>query len=319
MKVFQGFRGCPAFPEGTAVAIGNFDGLHLGHQEILRYLVEKAREKNLTSLVLTFSPHPEKVLGGGRTPMIQTLRQRLTGIRASGVEAVLVAGFTKAFADLAIGEFIRRIIVTFLAAKEVVVGEDFRFGRDRRGDVDALHRYGRKMGFAVHPRPALQKNGQVISSSRIRSLLTAGNILMANRLLGRPYLIEGRVVRGRGLGRDLGFPTANICPENEIAPPGVYLTLAQIQARLYPSLTNSGQRPTFGFGPTQVETYLFDFQGVLYRRKINLYLLRRLRKERRFPRVEALIVQIRKDVAASRSYFATRTPSVEMLQISPRQ
>ncbi len=319
MKVFQGFRGCPAFPEGTAVAIGNFDGLHLGHQEILRYLVEKAREKNLTSLVLTFSPHPEKVLGGGRTPMIQTLRQRLTGIRASGVEAVLVAGFTKAFADLAIGEFIRRIIVTFLAAKEVVVGEDFRFGRDRRGDVEALHRYGRKMGFAVHPRPAVQKSGQAVSSSRIRSLLLAGHILMANRLLGRPYLIEGRVVRGRGLGRDLGFPTANIRSENEITPPGVYLTLAQIQARLYPSLTNSGQRPTFGFGPTQVETYLFDFQGVLYRRKINLYLLRRLRKERRFPRVEALIVQIRKDVAASRSYFATRTPSVEMLQISPRQ
>ncbi len=249
--------------------------------------------------------------------MIQTLRQRLTGICASGVEAVLIASFTKAFAHLAVEEFVRRIIVTILAAQEVIIGENFRFGRDRRGDADALCRYGRKMGFAVHPRPAVQKNGQVVSSSRIRNLLLAGNILTANRLLGRPYLIEGRVIKGRGLGRDLGFPTANIRPENEITPPGVYLTLAQIQARLYPSLTNSGQRPTFGLGLSQVETYVFDFQGVLYRKKIGLHLLRRLRKEKRFPGAEALIEQIRKDVAASRSYFATRTASIEKHRLSP--
>ncbi|MDH4272373.1 MAG: riboflavin biosynthesis protein RibF [Candidatus Aminicenantes bacterium] len=317
MKVFHGLEERPVFPDGTALAIGNFDGLHLGHQEILRFLVDKARERKLVSLVLTFSPHPERVLGGGRTAMIQTLEQRLAGIRASGVEAVLLAGFSKAFADLSVKEFVSRIIVAGLKAKEVIIGENFRFGRGRQGDVDDLSQYGRKLGFSVHPRQAVFRNGQIVSSSRIRSLLQAGNIITANRLLGYPYLLEGRVIRGRGRGRDLGFPTANIRADNEIAPPGVHLTLAQIQGRLYPSLTNSGYRPTFGAGPAQIETYVFDFKGALYRRKIALHFLRKLRKEKRFPGADELARQIRRDVAASRLYFEKNASALEMIRVSP--
>lgn len=308
MKVFRGFEDRPGFRGGTAVAIGNFDGLHLGHQEILRFLVDKARTSSLTSLVLTFSPHPEKVLGGGRTPMIQTLEQRLRGFRDAGIEAVMVVNFTRSFADLSIEEFISRIIVHSLAAQVVIVGENFRFGRSRRGNIEDLQRLGRKRGFSVYPRPAVIRKGRVVSSSRIRGYLQSGDILSANALLGYPYHLEGRVIKGQGRGRVLGFPTANIRTENEIAPPGVHLTWARIKDRFFPSLTNSGSRPTFAAGPAQIETHVFDFDGPLYRRRIGLHFLRRLRKEKRFPGADALIRQIRKDVAASRSYFGQTEP-----------
>ncbi len=316
MKIFRGLEERPTLPAASAVAIGNFDGLHLGHQKILRFLVAKAREKRLTSLVLTFSPHPERVLGGGRTAMIQTLEQRLAGIGASGVESVLLAGFNRAFADLTGEEFVKQIIVGLLAAKEVVVGQNFRFGRDRRGDIDDLRRHGQKMGFAVHPRSAVFRNRQIVSSSRIRSLLQVGDIRAANRLLGRPYLVEGKVIKGRGRGRDLGFPTANIRPENEIAPPGVALTLARIQGRLYPSLTNTGCQPTFGAGPARIETYVFDFQGVLYRHRIGLLFIHRLREERRFRGAQELTSQIQKDVAAARLYFQKNASVLEAVRAS---
>lgn len=318
MKVFRGLSSRPVFPNGTVVAIGNFDGLHLGHQRILRFLVDRAEKSGLTSFVLTFSPHPEKVLGGGRTAMIQTIEQRLGGIRRSGVEAVQVARFSRAFAGLSIDEFARRICAS-LAAREIVVGENFRFGRRRQGDIEDLHRLGQKYGFVVHPLPPVIRQGQPVSSSRIRSLLLAGNIATANQLLGYPYVVGGRVIKGRGLGHDLGFPTANIRAENEIAPPGVYLTLAGIQTQQYPSLTNSGRRPTFGSGPALIETYLFDFHGTLYGKIIELQFLRRLRKERRFPGADALIRQIQRDVASSRRHFERTGLIARCPKISRRQ
>lgn len=303
MKVLRGLHERPAFPGGTIVAIGNFDGLHLGHQRILRFLVEKAQEKGLVSLVLTFSPHPERVLGGGRIAMIQTLEQRLAGIRSAGVQAVLLASFDRTFAGLTSAEFVDRVIVSSLRAKEVVVGENFRFGRSRQGDVDDLRRFGQKLGFAVSPIPSAVRNGKVVSSSLIRRLLDEGRVSAANTLLGHPYEIGGQVVRGSGRGRGLGFPTANIQTPNEILPRGVYLTAADILGRSYPSLTNIGHRPTFGGGRLQVETHIFDFQGTLYRRRICLRFLRRLRGEKKYAGPAGLISQVQKDIAAAQSYF----------------
>jgi riboflavin kinase/FMN adenylyltransferase len=303
MKVLRGFQERPAYPKGTVVAIGNFDGLHLGHQRILRVLVNRAREMGLVSLVLTFSPHPERVLGRGRIGMIQTLEQRLAGIRAAGVGSVVVLSFDQAFAGLTAAEFAGRVIASSLRARAVVVGENFRFGRSRQGDVDDLLRLGQKLGFAVHPVPSAIRNGEIISSSLIRRQLGQGKITAANNFLGHPYEIAGRVVRGSGRGRVLGFPTANVQPFNEILPRGVYLTLADILGRSHPSLTNVGHRPTFGGGRLHVEVHIFDLEGALYRRRIHLRFLRKIREEKTFSGQEGLISQVQKDIAAARVYF----------------
>jgi riboflavin kinase/FMN adenylyltransferase len=310
MKVLRGLHERPAFRGGTVVAIGNFDGLHLGHQKILGCLVEKARENELVSLVLTFSPHPERVLEGGRIAMIQTLEQRLAGIRSAGVHAVLLASFDRAFAGLTSAEFVNRIVVSSLKAKEVVIGENFRFGRSRQGDVDDLRRFGRNLGFAVNPIPSAIRGGQVVSSSLIRRLLDEGRINEANTLLGRPYEIEGRVVRGSGRGRELGFRTANIQTPNEILPRGVYLTAADFLGFSHPSLTNIGRRPTFGGGCLQVETHIFAFQGMLYRRRIGLRFLRKLRVEKKYASPEGLIRQVQKDIAAAQAYLEKRGTNI---------
>jgi riboflavin kinase/FMN adenylyltransferase len=306
MRVLRGFKESPVFSRATAVAIGNFDGVHLGHQRILRCLVEQAEAKGLISLVLTFSPHPEKVLEGRPIAMIQTLSQRLDRIRASGVRAVLVASFNQGFADLSPSEFVDRIIVSHLRAKEVVVGENFRFGRARQGDIDDLRRYGEERGFEVHRIPAVNRHGQVVSSSLIRRLLEEGRVTRAAMLLGRLYEIEGRVIRGSGRGRALGFPTANLSTVNEILPRGVFLTEAVRDGRIHPSITNIGHRPTFGGGRLAVETHILDLRRALYGRPLYLRFVRQIRPEKEYPDSARLVAQIRKDVAAARAYFKRR-------------
>jgi riboflavin kinase/FMN adenylyltransferase len=303
MKVLRGLPERPVFRQGTVVAIGNFDGLHLGHQKILRALVAKARRMRLPSVVLTFSPHPERVLEGGRIGMIQTLEQRLAGIRAAGPAAVLIAAFDRPFASLTAAAFAERVVASSLRAKAVVVGENFHFGRAREGDVDDLRRLGRRLGFVVVPVPSALRNGRTVSSSLIRRLLNEGRITAANALLGRAYEIEGLVVRGSGRGRELGFPTANVQPLNEILPEGVFITVADVQGRSYPSLANIGRRPTFGAGRLHVEVHILGFRGPLYCRRLVLRLLRKIRNEKRFDEPEELVRQVQKDVRSARAFF----------------
>jgi riboflavin kinase/FMN adenylyltransferase len=245
---------------------------------------------------------------GGRIAMIQTLEQRLAGIRAAGVQAVLVLSFDRTFASLTPAEFVRRMVVTYLKAKEVVVGENFRFGRSRRGDVDDLRRLGRKLGFAVSPIPSTVRKGRIVSSSLIRRFLDDGRIGQANTLLGHPYEIQGRVIRGSGRGRELGFPTANVRTANEILPRGVFLTSAHVLGRSLPSLTNIGTQPTFG-GRLGVETHVFGWEGELYGRRISLGFIRRLRAEKRFASPQDLVRRVKKDIEIARGYFERRVPS----------
>jgi riboflavin kinase/FMN adenylyltransferase len=266
-------------------------------------LVEKAGRHGLYSVVLTFSPHPEKVLGRGRVAMIQTLDQRLAGIQAHGVKGTMVVPFSRSFSLLSTGEFINYVIIGMLRARIVVVGENFRFGRDRAGDVQVLQRFGQKFEFSVFPVSPVTKGGEVVSSSRIRSFLDEGEIIRANSLLGHPYEIEGRVIRGASRGRALGIPTANMETVNEIVPDGVFVTMTEIGTRLYPSLTNIGVRPTFGERRRQIESWLFDFEGNIYRRKIKLRLLKKIRDEKRFDTLPALVSQIQNDIARAKKYF----------------
>jgi riboflavin kinase/FMN adenylyltransferase len=269
----------------------------------LRVLVERAQERGLYSLVLTFSPHPEKVLGQRRLAMIQTLAQRLAGLKESGVQAVLVAPFSQAFSRLTSQEFFQNILVFLLGAREVIVGENFRFGLKRRGDIEELRRLGRGRGVIVHPVPQIRYKGQIISSSLIRAFLFEGKVERANALLGYPYEIEGKVIKGSSRGASLGFPTANILTANEITPEGVYITTAKLSRQTYPSVTNIGFRPTFGRDTFQLETFIFDFKRSIYGKRIRLGILKKIRDEKKFSSPQALVRQVCKDLAAARDFF----------------
>ncbi len=306
MQVVRELDFRPLFPGPTAVAAGNFDGLHLGHQKILRALAERARREQLRSVVLTFLPHPERVLGRRQIAMIQTLSQRLEGFRSAGVQAVVLAPFTRTFAGLSAADFIERVLVGSLGAREIVVGLDFRFGRGRRGGIHSLAKAGQRLGFGVHPVPPVRRRGRVVSSSLIRRVLAAGAVGEAAVYLGRPYEIAGRVVGGSARGRTLGFPTANLLADSEIVPAGVFLTTTVVGGRDHPSVTNVGTRPTFGCGPRQIESFLLDYRGDLYRRRVGLRFIKKLRDERPFPSRESLVEQIRSDVRAARRYFRSR-------------
>jgi riboflavin kinase/FMN adenylyltransferase len=303
MVVFRGFDEFRSLPRPAAVAVGNFDGLHLGHRRILSRLCGLARSKNLVPVVLTFDPHPERALGKKAVRMIDTLDQRLERLRESCVEAVLVVQFDRRFAELSGREFVSEILLGRLGAREVVVGRDFRFGRSRGSDVESLRRLGRPSGLEVHSvRPAIV-DGAPVSSSLIRRLLVRGRVEEASRLLGRPFEITGRVSRGASRGKRLGIPTANLRTDNEILPDGVFISEAVRAGRVHPSVTSIGTNPTFGRNPVSVESHLLNRRARLYGASLTVRLLRKIRPIKRFDDPAALVERIRKDIEAARAYF----------------
>ncbi len=303
MEVIRGFESFSPTFLSSAVAIGNFDGVHAGHQKILESLGKKAKELSLFSLVLTFSPHPEKILGKKTTKMIQTLEQRVREIRKFDIDSLLIVPFDQKFSSLSAREFIQEIVVTTLKAKSVVVGENFRFGKNREGDIPLLRKLASELSFQVQSIPAIKKKGMIASSSIIRSLLQKGQVEKANLLLGRNYEIEGEVVKGKSRGKPLGFPTANIVTENEIVPPGIFVTTASIESETFPSLTNVGYCPTFNQKETNIESYIIDFDRDLYGKTIRIAFIRKIRDEIKFKTEEELKAQIKKDLKIAKSYF----------------
>jgi riboflavin kinase/FMN adenylyltransferase len=306
MVVYRGLADPRLLPCPAAVAVGNFDGLHLGHRKILSKLCGLAKKRGLRSLVLTFDPHPERALGKKSVRMIDTPEKRLERFGDTCVDAVVVTSFDMSFSRLSCAAFVDRILAAKLGAREVVVGRDFRFGRNRRGDTGRLRVLGRRAGLAVHVVPPAVLDGRVVSSSAVRRLLGRGRVEEAARLLGRPYEISGQVVPGQHRGTLLGFPTANLATASEFLPEGVYITETVRRNRIFRSLTSIGTNPTFGPHPLSVETLLLDYRGSLYGAELTVRLLRRLRPPRKFPDAAALSARIGRDVEEARAYFLER-------------
>ena len=307
MKVFRTLEAVPPLPSGSVLAIGNFDGLHRGHRRILRVLTARARGLGLPSCVLTFSPHPERVFGSRRISMIQTLDQRLDGLAAAGADMTLVLPFDKAFAGLSAEAFVRAVLVDALRVRRVVVGKGFRFGRRREGGLALLRRLGKVGGFVTEAVPPVRWKGRTVSSSLIRDLLAAGRVGSVRALLGRPFELEGDVVRGDARGRRLGFPTANVASPNEILPPGVFFTTFCVDGDRLPALTSIGVRPTYGRNAVSIETYILDFEKDIYGEAVTIRFHRKLRDERAYPDERTLVARLSRDREAAARYFAGRS------------
>lgn len=298
-------------PRGGVLTIGNFDGVHLGHQAMLRRVVERAREIGAPAVVLSFDPHPMRVLHPQRAPkLIQTLRQRGESIEALGVDALVVVPFTREFAALPAEEFVSELLGRRLGAREVHVGSGFAFGCGKRGNVELLSRLGVEAGIRVESLGVVAEAGEPVSSTRVRSLLEAGAVADARRLLGRPYVMDGVIAKGDRMGRRIGFPTINLKSENELYPrDGVYVTRVLLRSfeRTFTCVTNIGRRPTvYEDYATTVESYILDFSSDVYGEAIRLSFHERLRDELVFPSMLELTAQIRRDVEATRLWFLAR-------------
>ncbi len=292
----------------TVATIGNFDGVHLGHRAILSRVVKRAGELNCQPVAVTFEPHPLKVLRPEiQLPLLTTPAQKCRLLEAAGLAGVVVLPFTREFAAMPARDFVRQYFAERLGAREIVVGHDYRFGRDREGTIELLKDMGRTLGFTVQVVWAVEVNDAVVSSSLIRALLKLGKVAEAGELLGRPYRVEGRVVPGKGRGAKLlGVATANILPDNELLPAsGIYAVHAFREGRLWPGVANIGTCPTFDNQELSLEVHLLDFAGELYGERLEVEFIARLREERRFPSLEALAAQIRADIQQVRQVLAT--------------
>ncbi|RMG42570.1 MAG: riboflavin biosynthesis protein RibF [Acidobacteria bacterium] len=295
-------RGIDEFrpPAGRAVVatIGNFDGVHRGHQRIMARVAERAGALGGLPLVVTFEPHPLRILAPDRAPrLLMTREQKLAALEAAGIEAVVILPFDRDLATMPAEVFARDLLGGRLGVRELYIGPDFRFGRGRAGDLELLRRIGRAVGFSADAVPPVMDGGERISASRIRRLLSEGRASEAARLLGRPFALVGTVVHGEGRGRPLLVPTANLAPENEFLPArGVYVTQAAWAGREAFGLTNVGTRPTFGDRRLVVETFLPGLDEDLYGRRLELRFLDRLRDERRFDTAADLRRQIESDL-----------------------
>jgi len=288
------------------LTLGVFDGLHLGHQQIMQTVVSRSKAVNAVPTAITFDPHPRSVLyPENAPPLLQTLDQRLANFEVLGIEQTIVIRFDKGFANRDAEVFLRDIVHERLQAKEVYLGKGFAFGRNRGGNIELLRRISQELGFFADEVPEITLRGQRISSSKIRELLKDGKINLVRRMLGRPYGVEGQIMRGDQRGRTIGFPTANLKPRNRVIPRyGVYATATLIDDVWRRSITNVGVRPTFETETEpSIETYIFDFDGDLYGDVLRVRFLHRIRDEKKFGGIEELKAQITKDSSRALNYF----------------
>jgi riboflavin kinase/FMN adenylyltransferase len=296
----------PARWSAPVLALGNFDGLHRGHRKILDRLRRVAGERGATAVVMTFDPHPPRVVRPDKAPpLLMTKAQKLEALADAGVQGTAIVRFTPELSRWDPETFVRAVLVDWLHVSEVWVGANFLFGRDRAGNFSMLRTLGARYGFKAEKIDAVRYKDFVVSSTRVRRLLSEGRVDEAGALLGHQYYVDGIVMRGDQRGRTLGFPTTNLCSENELVPPhGVYATTVKLGAVVYPSVTNVGTRPTVdNSGRTTIETHIFGFARDLYGETIRVGFVQRLRDERAFDSLDALRAQIDADCRRARVLF----------------
>jgi riboflavin kinase / FMN adenylyltransferase len=309
MNVWNSLDAFPTGREPTFATVGNFDGVHLGHQAILASVIGAARARSAPSLLISFEPHPLAVVAPSRRPkLLQTRRQKLETLEATGLDGVLLLPFDRELAALTGDEFFEELLAERIRFASVHVGDNFRFGSARGGDIRLLETIGARLGFSVVAVPPVRVDRETVSSSAIRTAVEDGDVAKARAMLGRPFTLTGEVVKGERRGRTIDFPTANLAAENETIPRhGVYVTETLAIASRYPSITNVGVRPTFGGTALTVETHLIDFDEDLYGERIDVRFLARLRDEMKFSGPAELSDQIARDQAAAISYFSGLT------------
>lgn len=304
MKIFNSSLSARFFcARGSAVAIGNFDGLHLGHRHIISTLVTLGKKQKIKSIVFTLEPHPVTVLAPQAAPsLINTLPQKKELLAQTKIDAAIFEPFTHAFSKMAAEDFFHRILIGRLNAKMIIVGYDFTFGSKRSGNVELLEKLCAEAGVILLIAKPFMKGDTLVSSTIVRKLLGAGDVKRAADLLNRPYFMDGKVIHGDKRGSKLGFPTLNIEPTNALMPAlGVYATRVQIGGRSYKSVTNVGTRPTFHKIAMAIETHVFDFHQSVYGKSVRLSFIKRLRDEEKFDSLDELVKQIKKDIAKAKA------------------
>ena len=302
MELIRGLHNLKKLP-GCVLTVGNFDGVHVGHQEILKSLVKKAKEQGVCSLVISFSVTPQTFFGRPQA-RISNFREKHLLLEALGVDKHLLIRFDKNFSEISAEDFINKVLIEKINMKHCFVGDDFRFGSGRKGDYSMLERASTNKNFTAEKIDRVSIDKRRVSSTEIRKALTEGNFKAAETFLGRPFSISGKVTRGDQLGRTIGFPTANIGIKRRLSPIlGVYSVLIEHNSKSYTGVCNVGKRPTLGGSKTLLEVFIFDFNQEIYGDSVKVVFKQKLRDEIKFSSFEELKKQIQKDVEKSRLYF----------------
>lgn len=317
MKIIRGIKHLK-IKEPTALTIGIFDGIHKGHKKILKQLKKRAKAMKGKSCVLTFDPHPTKILHPHKTPpMLISTKHKLNLLAAEGIDITVLINFTKDFAAANPPYFAREILAKKMSAAEILVGKNFLFGKNRSGDVKKLKKLGKRFGFKVHSISPLKAGKDIISSTLIRKLVMSGKLKKAKRLLGKDVAILGTVTKGARRGRLLGYPTANLNLHHEAIPPsGVYIVKVRLENKEYPGVLNIGFRPTFHTGGREVtvEVHIFGFNKSIYGKDIEVIFLKRIRREYKFKNKEHLLSRINKDASMAKKYLGDVSPFQKALR-----
>ncbi|HET9296214.1 MAG TPA: bifunctional riboflavin kinase/FAD synthetase [Candidatus Binatia bacterium] len=305
MEVFRDIEDFRRPESKTVVTMGNFDGIHLGHQALVANAVAEAKQWRTKSVVFTFDPHPLKLLAPERAPqMIVNHQDKMDMLQSVGVDAVIVQTFDRRFASIQAEDFVRRYLLERLNLSKIWLGRDLRFGHAREGDAEDLIRWGSELGFGVGIVQPILVEGKWISSSRIRQLIEQGRVDEVQPMLGRYHFVSGTVVSGHRRGRNMGFPTANLAATTELLPQdGIYATILELQGQGWLSVSSVGHNPTFGDGSRTIEAYILDFAKEIYGEPVKLSFVQRIREERKFAEIGDLVIQMHEDVQTARAVF----------------